>query len=1112
MAKTKDKSPAGASKKRKADLDDSPESSTKKARHEQPTAFVKLPHSPGGSLHNPAQPEQDDSKVGKSARRRKNAGKKPDQQAQEAEDDSAAATTSATATAESASPTADRAVGPGAEEEGATAAQKRAAKKARAKAKGKRASPAPASHLGLEVGSQKADVESGTGEAVALLSQPPMDAGEVQEKQARREQKRARKAERRKTLQASAVQTSTVSSSKSGQVQNVPSLVKPEDADMTMTTFKSETAISGWSLSAPTAGRFIDQDPMFVRDPATQAEMLVTANDREVQVLSIETSLPVYSYPAEEGQVIKCLAAGPAGGSVHLAYGDGRVVEWDWTSDDPARKIEAPGSEITAMERTASSADVDEESFYLARQSGQSTIYHGMRSLHVSTPKLLSLQVLGEAEYIVAHSPATLILGMRKDRQHADSDFVFIELPMEKPITCVNARLANADRRDTKRRSALSLAVGNVEGQIHLYDDITSVFAQKGQAILPSPRILHWHREAVSAVKLSQDGNYLISGGKETVLVLWQLETGKKQFLPHLTSEIERIVVSPAGDKYAVQMGDNSIMVLSTSELKPVANFAGLQLAGPVRSHPSGLVITSQKKSVAAVLHPNNTSQLLVTVPATQPKSDTDAAEARPFLQTFDLRTSRHFTRQALTRNNVTDFNLGPEKTPVAPPDVALLAISHDGQWMATVDEWMPPASDLEHLVRDEGVQLAEERMKRREVYLKIWRWDEGQGLWTLSTRVDAPHARAAKGAQGAGKVFKLIADPTSTGFATIGEDSRAKTWKPKARVRHGVVLKGQDDVEVVEWTCRRTVELPTQVERADSPVDDTEPVAAAPASACLAYSEDGSMLAATQTFAGAGAVEQPLVHFIDTFTGAIQASKPVGLAPSQPESIGFLDRYFLAIADHTVHVWDLVTDSLRHRHNIPITGAPMLAVNSTEGTFAVAVGSRVSVYKPTGTQSVYKTHCGNDVTALLSGKGSRGYTLLFGDATVRTLSSMGAAAQMRAALPGADETTVADPQSSAGLVAGASAGDDDVEMADVLALSATKEEAQGLLLADAEDDRPVVRPEQLAKLFDVGQSFAMPPVKEMFEAVVGLFGRKPVHDVLESSNSSGMVGDVAVK
>lgn len=1038
-------------KKRRYDAEDGAQSSPKKARHAPPKAFVKLPHSPGGTLSGPVQAEQDVATPGKKMRRRKSKGQRREAQSQSNGGGNVATGIAPTVVAESGAVDGGDAVHNATGTETPTGAKTKSPSKNKKSPRYAKSAPEP----------------------VHLIS-----AAQALQKQAKRERKKARKAE-------SKSQTVAVLD----KAQTTPSKSVQAETDTVVADAAPEKPTSGWSLSSPAAGRFMDQDPIFVRDPVTLEELLITANHREVQVLSIDTSLPISSLPTEEGMVVTCLAVGPMRDSLYIAYSDGRVMEWDWSSGEFSA-APAPDTETVAIQQTTTAVDA-KDTFYLTHEAGNSTIYRCLSPLHVSTQKLQSLQVLGDAEYIVAQGPTALVLGMKKGKR-ADSSFVFVELPVQEGITCVDARLADADGKNAKHPSGLSLVVGNVEGHLRLYDDISSIFAQKGQASLPSPRILHWHREAVSAVKFSKDGNYLISGGKETVLVLWQLETGKKQYLPHLTSEIERIVVSPEGDKYAVQMGDNSIMVLSTSELKPVANFAGLQLALPVPvSLPARgeMVTVSQEKTVAAALHPNDANQLLLAVPATQPKSHSDAAEARPFLQTFDLRTSRHLIRQALARNNVTDFSIGPDKTPVAPPDVAHIVVSRDGQWLATVDEWMPPASDLQHLVRDEGMQIEQERRLRREVYLKIWRWDDGQGLWTLSTRVDAPHSRAVKGVQGAGKVFTLVADPASTGFATVGEDSCVNIWKPKTRVRHGVVMKGQDAVDVVEWTCRRTVELPRQVERADSPVGYSE-TSVAPSSACLAYSEDGSMLAAAQVLTGAVDI-QPLVHFIDTLTGEIKASK-AGLAPSQVNALGFLDRYLIAVANRTVSVWDLVTDSFRHRHRLPHNdlAVPMLALSHTDNTFAVAVGTKVSVYGPTDTQALCKIDCGDDIAAILSGKGRRGYTLVFEDATVRTLSTTGAAA---AALPAMDETAdeeTAYAAAEAGAVEVEEAASD-VEMAEVLALPSSKAE-QGLLLPDAEDDRPVVRPEELAKLFDVGPSFAMPPVKDMFEAVVGLYGRKP--------------------
>jgi NET1-associated nuclear protein 1 (U3 small nucleolar RNA-associated protein 17) len=50
----------------------------------------------------------------------------------------------------------------------------------------------------------------------------------------------------------------------------------------------------------------------------------------------------------------------------------------------------------------------------------------------------------------------------------------------------------------------------------------------------------------------------------------------------------------------------------------------------------------------------------------------------------------------------------------------------------------------------------------------------------------------------------------------------------------------------------------------------------------------------------------------------------------------------------------------------------------------------------------------------------------------------------------------------------------------------------EGVSLDETEDDRPVVRPEQLAGIFDVGQGVALPSVRDMYRAVADLYSRKP--------------------
>jgi NET1-associated nuclear protein 1 (U3 small nucleolar RNA-associated protein 17) len=50
----------------------------------------------------------------------------------------------------------------------------------------------------------------------------------------------------------------------------------------------------------------------------------------------------------------------------------------------------------------------------------------------------------------------------------------------------------------------------------------------------PRTATMHWHAHAVPALAFSVDGTFLVSGGEEMVLVVWQLATGQQQFLPRL--------------------------------------------------------------------------------------------------------------------------------------------------------------------------------------------------------------------------------------------------------------------------------------------------------------------------------------------------------------------------------------------------------------------------------------------------------------------------------------------------------------------------------------------------------------------------------------------------
>jgi NET1-associated nuclear protein 1 (U3 small nucleolar RNA-associated protein 17) len=90
---------------------------------------------------------------------------------------------------------------------------------------------------------------------------------------------------------------------------------------------------------------------------------------------------------------------------------------------------------------------------------------------------------------------------------------------------------------------------------------------------------LHWHSHRLHALCFTPDGHYLLSGGEESVLVIWQLRTLKKQFLPRLGSTIVAISVAPDGMHYIVGTDDNTVHVIDSSTLQTSWKLTGIGCA-----------------------------------------------------------------------------------------------------------------------------------------------------------------------------------------------------------------------------------------------------------------------------------------------------------------------------------------------------------------------------------------------------------------------------------------------------------------------------------------------------------------------------------------------------
>ena len=93
---------------------------------------------------------------------------------------------------------------------------------------------------------------------------------------------------------------------------------------------------------------------------------------------------------------------------------------------------------------------------------------------------------------------------------------------------------------------------------------------------------LHWHAHSVSSIAFTANGAYLLSGGEEAVLVIWQLHSGKKEFVPRVGAPIANIAVSKPKDgneeEYLLGLADASFVFVRSSTMRISKTLARIKL------------------------------------------------------------------------------------------------------------------------------------------------------------------------------------------------------------------------------------------------------------------------------------------------------------------------------------------------------------------------------------------------------------------------------------------------------------------------------------------------------------------------------------------------------
>ena len=257
-----------------------------------------------------------------------------------------------------------------------------------------------------------------------------------------------------------------------------------------------------------------------------------------------------------------------------------------------------------------------------------------------------------------------------------------------------------------------TLAFGNTTGRVFIWHN----FIAGGESVTR----LHWHAHAVLSLGFSSDGAYLLSGGEESVLVVWQVDTLKRQFRPRIGGDIRRIVSSSTDRYISAVTSDNVMKVLNSSNLELAFISQNLKYT----PWPYGLTACHRLDSL--VLHSSPPGWVQVYQPLSQ---------------------TRQFEIDVTALNVVSR----PQREQLNYMLVTHLAVSHDGAWLVTCES------------------RYDKREAFRELRLRFWQYNATDTSYDQITCVDRPHTAVNMLA-----FSPLVSEPL---LASCGEEGHIRLW-----------------------------------------------------------------------------------------------------------------------------------------------------------------------------------------------------------------------------------------------------------------------------------------------------------------------------------------------
>ncbi|GAV59567.1 WD40 domain-containing protein [Cephalotus follicularis] len=520
---------------------------------------------------------------------------------------------------------------------------------------------------------------------------------------------------------------------------------------------------------------YVSSPPSFSND----AKKLLVCTGDTVSIFSTTTALQISSLEGHTGPVTAVIvepACSPA--NIILCYCwtaslDGTIKYWDFSVPELMKTIDIrlPIFSMVIPSLLSQQPTENNEMFayvcvegQIARREGKLVVCGHIKKCNLTKCRLaggITLKETKKPELLIVSSSGKF-LGVRVKRKlhiwkvpEMDSDRVVI-----KKVTLHHTKNMTVFAFHPTQRI---MAAGDVTGRILIwrgFGDRTFAIGDaslnerdlkddeerpgvRGDDDADSCTTWHWHPTEVNVLSFSSDGAYLYSGGNEGVLVVWQLDTGKKKFLPRIGSPLLYFTYSPDPSFSSISCADNQIHLLITPSMAILKSISGIKL-------PCSLPETHEGSCRGVAFDPLSGLVALCT--------------ENYCIQFYSLFEDRGISEVQVCERN---HQPGDDITVI----VNVVALSLDGSLMATSE-----------------VKLAEEGIGGL-VCLKFWVSGSQKKELSLSTVIYEPHRDAG--------ISAIAFHPTSRMAVSSSYGGDFKVWVCK----DGIEQKDQK-LQNTCWSC----------------------------------------------------------------------------------------------------------------------------------------------------------------------------------------------------------------------------------------------------------------------------------------------------------------------